>query len=144
MVPELIMDGTKIHSICVDNRNFVDSLNFLPMSLKSLPNFFYLNVRKGITPIYLTHPRIWIMLSLIRTLDLWCRLYIWWFVFVPDQNVLFTGSYKNIIHLQQSVPNCVYEAGYFTYYPVWETARLLRLFNFWRTLIGRETVFLCW
>ena len=35
--PELIMDGTKILSMTVEHLQFLDSLNFLPMSLKSMP-----------------------------------------------------------------------------------------------------------
>jgi hypothetical protein len=45
--PELIMDGTKILSMCVHHLNFVDSLNFLPMSLKSMPKSFDLMCKKG-------------------------------------------------------------------------------------------------
>jgi hypothetical protein len=35
--PRLIMDGFKILSMVVENINFLDSLNFLPMTLKSMP-----------------------------------------------------------------------------------------------------------
>ena len=38
--PELIKDGSKILSMVVENFCFLDSLNFLPMSLKSMPKSF--------------------------------------------------------------------------------------------------------
>ena len=34
------MDGTKILSMTVEHLKFLDSLNFLPMSLKSMPKSF--------------------------------------------------------------------------------------------------------
>jgi hypothetical protein len=39
------MDGTKILSMVVENLHFLDFLNFLPMSLKSMPKSFGLNAR---------------------------------------------------------------------------------------------------
>ena len=36
-VPQLIMDGTKILSMSVENFHFLDYLNFIPMSLNSMP-----------------------------------------------------------------------------------------------------------
>jgi hypothetical protein len=39
-VPQLIMDGTKILSMSVENFQFLDSLNFMPMSLKGVPKSF--------------------------------------------------------------------------------------------------------
>jgi hypothetical protein len=45
--PKLIMDGTKILTMCVENLIFVDSLCFLPMSLKSMPKSFDLTSKKG-------------------------------------------------------------------------------------------------
>ena len=36
-LPQLIMDGTKILSMSVENFQFLDSLNFMPMSLKGVP-----------------------------------------------------------------------------------------------------------
>ena len=41
------MDGTKILSMVVENFFFLDSLNFLPMSLKSMPKSFDLTCKKG-------------------------------------------------------------------------------------------------
>ena len=35
-VPQLLMDGTKILSMSVENLHFLDSLNFMPISLKSM------------------------------------------------------------------------------------------------------------
>ena len=46
-VPKLIMDGTKILSMVVENLQFLDSLNYLPMSLKSMPKSFDLTCKKG-------------------------------------------------------------------------------------------------
>ena len=45
--PQLIMDSTKILSMVVENMHFLDSLNFLPMSLKSMPKSFDLSCKKG-------------------------------------------------------------------------------------------------
>jgi hypothetical protein len=50
-VPQLIMDGIKILSMVVENFHFSDSLNFLLMSLKSMPKSFDLTCKKG----YYTH-----------------------------------------------------------------------------------------
>jgi hypothetical protein len=44
------MDGTKILSMVVENMYFLDSLNFLLMSLKSMPKSFYLTYKKGYYP----------------------------------------------------------------------------------------------
>jgi len=41
------MDSTKILSMVVENTLFLDSLNFLPMSLKSIPKLFDLPCKKG-------------------------------------------------------------------------------------------------
>jgi hypothetical protein len=40
----------KILSVCVDHLIFVDSLNFLPNSLKSMPKSFDLTCKKGYYP----------------------------------------------------------------------------------------------
>jgi hypothetical protein len=48
-VPQLIMIGTKILSMCVDHLIFVDSLNLLPMNLKCMPNHLTSHETKGIT-----------------------------------------------------------------------------------------------
>jgi len=48
--PELIMDGSKILSMVVANLYFLDSLNFLPMSLKSMPKSFDLTCKNGFYP----------------------------------------------------------------------------------------------
>jgi hypothetical protein len=45
-LPQLIMDGTKILSMVVENFHFLDSLHFLPMSLKSMPKSFDLTCKK--------------------------------------------------------------------------------------------------
>jgi len=45
--PQLIMDGSKILSMVVENLHFWDSLNYLPMSLKSMPKSFNLTCKKG-------------------------------------------------------------------------------------------------
>jgi len=44
--PQLIMDGTKILSMIVENLHFFDSFNFVPMSLKSMPKSFDLTCKK--------------------------------------------------------------------------------------------------
>jgi hypothetical protein len=46
-VLQLIMDCTKILSMSVENFHFLDSLNFIPMSLKSMPKSFELTCGKG-------------------------------------------------------------------------------------------------
>ena len=51
-VSKLIMDGAKILSMSVENFYFLDSLNFMPMSLKNMPKSFDLNVRRVITLIF--------------------------------------------------------------------------------------------
>ena len=45
---QLIMDGAKILSMVVENLQFLDSLNYLPMSLKSMPNSFDRTWKKGV------------------------------------------------------------------------------------------------
>jgi len=45
--PQLIIDGSKILSMVVENLHFLDSLNYLPMSLKSMPKSFDLTCKKG-------------------------------------------------------------------------------------------------
>ena len=45
-VPILIMDGTKILSMSVENFCFLDSLNFMPMCLKNMLKSFYLTCKK--------------------------------------------------------------------------------------------------
>jgi len=47
--PDLVMDGTKILSM-TEHLKFLDSLNFLPMSLKSMPKSFDLTCKKGYYP----------------------------------------------------------------------------------------------
>ena len=39
-VPQMIMGGTNILSMSVENLHFLDSLNFMPMRLKSMPKSF--------------------------------------------------------------------------------------------------------
>jgi hypothetical protein len=46
----MLMDGTKILSMIVENLHFLDSLNFLPMSLKSMTKSFDLICKKGYYP----------------------------------------------------------------------------------------------
>ena len=53
-IPELIMDGTKILSMRVENLNFVDSHNFLPMSLKACPNHLTSMQERALPP-FLQH-----------------------------------------------------------------------------------------
>jgi len=48
--PKLIMDGSKILSMVVENLHFVDSLNYLPVSLKSMPKSFDLTYKKRYYP----------------------------------------------------------------------------------------------
>jgi hypothetical protein len=50
--PELIMRGTKIVQMVVDNVKFIDSLNFFPMALSKLPKAFDLGdeFKKGYFP----------------------------------------------------------------------------------------------
>jgi hypothetical protein len=44
------MDGSEILSMVVENFHFLDSLNFLPMTLKSMPKSFDLTCKKGYYP----------------------------------------------------------------------------------------------
>jgi len=46
------MHGTKILSMIVENLYFLDSLNFLPMSVKSMPKSFDLTSKKGYYPYF--------------------------------------------------------------------------------------------
>ena len=48
----MIMDGTKILSMPVENLNFLDSLNFMPMTLNSMLNSFDLTCKKGYYPYF--------------------------------------------------------------------------------------------
>jgi len=41
------MDGSIILSMIVENLHFMDSLNYLPMSLKNMPKSFDLTCKKG-------------------------------------------------------------------------------------------------
>ncbi|XP_018578192.1 uncharacterized protein LOC108916426 [Anoplophora glabripennis] len=52
LTPELIMRGTKIISMVMDNVKFLDSLNYFPMALSKLPKAFGLgdNFKKGYFP----------------------------------------------------------------------------------------------
>jgi hypothetical protein len=54
-VPQLVMDGVKILSMCVENLHFLDSVNDLPISLKSMPKSFDLTCKKGYYPHFLKH-----------------------------------------------------------------------------------------
>ena len=54
--PKLIKDGSKILSIVVENFHFLDSFNYLPMSLKSMPKSFDLTCKKGYYPTSSTRP----------------------------------------------------------------------------------------
>ena len=45
--PQLLMDGTKILSTAFDHLHNLDFLNFLSMSLKSMPNSFNLTCKTG-------------------------------------------------------------------------------------------------
>ena len=45
--PQLIIDGTKIHGMIVENVYFLDSLNYLHMSLKTCPNHL-ISLAKGV------------------------------------------------------------------------------------------------
>ena len=49
-MPQLINDGTKILSMFVEKLQFLDSLNFMPMNLKSMPKSFDLTCKKGYYP----------------------------------------------------------------------------------------------
>ena len=54
-VTKLIIDGSKILSMVVDNLHFLDSLNYLPIGLKSMPKSFDLTCKKGYnTPFFNT------------------------------------------------------------------------------------------
>jgi len=47
---KLIMDSSTILSMVAENLHFLDSLNSLPKSLKSMPNSFDLTCKKGYYP----------------------------------------------------------------------------------------------
>ena len=64
--PQLIMEGSKFLSMVVENVSFLDSLNFLPMSLKSMPKSFDLHARRDTILTLLIWLRIWIMWALIQ------------------------------------------------------------------------------
>ena len=49
---ELIMDVTKILSMIVENLYFLDSINFLPMSLKSMPKSFDLTYKRVLSSLF--------------------------------------------------------------------------------------------
>ena len=51
-MPRLIMDGTKILSMSVENFYFLGSLNFMLMGLKSMPKSLGLTFKKGLLPSY--------------------------------------------------------------------------------------------
>jgi hypothetical protein len=53
--PKLIMDGSKILSMVVEHFHFLDSLYYLPMSLKNMPKSFDLTCRKGYYPQFFLH-----------------------------------------------------------------------------------------
>jgi len=59
------MAGAKILSMVVENLHFLDSLNFLPMSLKNMHNPFDLTCKKGYYSPFFNRPRILTMLALI-------------------------------------------------------------------------------
>jgi len=67
--PQLIMDGTNIFSMVVENLHFFDSLNFLPTSLKSMPYSLDLTCKKGYYQTFLILIRIWSMWALIPNPD---------------------------------------------------------------------------
>jgi hypothetical protein len=46
------MDGSKILGMVVENFHFLDSLNYLSMSLKSMPKTFDMTCNKGHYPHY--------------------------------------------------------------------------------------------
>jgi len=52
-VSKLIMDGTKILSMSVENFCLLDSLNFMPMRLKNMPKAFDLTCKKRYYPHFL-------------------------------------------------------------------------------------------
>ena len=54
MGSELIMDVTKILRMSVENLHFLDSLNFIRMSLKSIAKSFDLTCKKGYTHFFNT------------------------------------------------------------------------------------------
>jgi hypothetical protein len=64
-VLQLIMDGSKILSMVVENLHFLDSLNYFTMSLKSMPKSCDLTCKKGYYLHFPTRPRIWILWALI-------------------------------------------------------------------------------
>jgi len=53
--PQLIMGGGKILSVVVENLHFLDSLNYLPIILKSVPKSFELTCKNGYYPPHLHH-----------------------------------------------------------------------------------------
>ena len=63
--PQLIMDGTRIVSMVVENLHFLDSLNYLPMNLKSLPKSLDLTCKKGYYSHFFNRPGIWNTWALI-------------------------------------------------------------------------------
>ena len=66
-VPELLMNGTKVLSMRVENLNVLYSLHFWQMSLKSITKSLDLTSKKGNYPNYLTPPKIWIVCAFLAT-----------------------------------------------------------------------------
>ena len=58
--PELILNGLKIVSMKIEHM-FIDSVSYLPMPLRKLPEAFGLSVTKSWYPHYLIQIRIWTM-----------------------------------------------------------------------------------
>jgi len=52
MGPALIINGSKILSLVVNNLHFLDSLNYLPMSLPSMPKSIDLTCKNGYYPYF--------------------------------------------------------------------------------------------
>jgi len=68
------------------------------------------------------------------------------FVFKIGQDGPLSARHYNIVHFQQGVPEHVSETKFCRHYPegatVWGIASLFRLFNGWRTFVGRVTMLL--
>ena len=76
--PQLIMDSTKILRMFVENLHFLDSLNFLPMSLQNMPITLDFTWKKGHYPHFLIGREFWLCGPLSWTKVLWGRPHVRW------------------------------------------------------------------
>ena len=80
-MPQFITAGTKILSMVVENLHFLNSLNYLPMTLKGIRKSFDLTWKEGVlSPLLLHGQKFELCGTLSRTQVLCGRLYVRWWV----------------------------------------------------------------